>query len=486
MAIDSILRGLALQTNDAADPGVTPELAYGFTNTAGQTWMLGRMTATEQGSFGGRLVIETNAGGGAPGNTTIARLTINQSGQVGIGTISPGQALDVAGQGLFRSAPWTGAVPGVAGTVIGFDPSNAGGTGFLWSHTTAGASTRLWLDGDPIIFAPAGAERMRIDSGGNVGIGTMTPTTATGGRALHVHNPSGPSALRLGHGGANGQQWEWQSTVIDNTGAMNLSNLTSMNNPVTVLANGNVGIGSTAPRRRLDVLGEIVATNRLTLASGNAIRTWHLDNDGDRLCIFDQPNINTRGTERLSIDQAGNVSMHSTGFSTLTVGAGANGAIKVRHINGKHWQNDTDEGIYLNWGTGQPVHVGGGGTASDLMVEGTLRLPAGGQLYAPGRLHIHGEEILYLLNKGGVIVSKAWGGNGNLMVEGSLRVQSENNPLIITGYTNDDAARHILDNSPIYSLMIAVEERPQGTALVFYWKDGDGRRRKAWDQGIVL
>ena len=96
MAIDSMLRGLALQTNDAADPGVTPELAYGFTNAAGQTWMLGRITATEQGGFGGRLVIETNTGGGAPGNTTIERLTITQSGHVGIGTATPGAPLHVA------------------------------------------------------------------------------------------------------------------------------------------------------------------------------------------------------------------------------------------------------------------------------------------------------------------------------------------------------------------------------------------------------
>ena len=46
------LAGLA-HKDDAADPGVTPELAYGITNAAGQTWMLGRLTATEQGSFGG-------------------------------------------------------------------------------------------------------------------------------------------------------------------------------------------------------------------------------------------------------------------------------------------------------------------------------------------------------------------------------------------------------------------------------------------------
>lgn len=39
-----------------------------------------------------------------------------------------------------------------------------------------------------------------------------------------------------------------------------------------------------------------------------------------------------------------------------------------------------------------------------------------------GRMHIYGEELLYLLNKSGVIISKDWGGNGNLTVQGSLQV----------------------------------------------------------------
>src|SRR5829696_4918229 len=91
-------------------------------------------------------------------------------------------------------------------------------------------------------------------AGGNIGVGTTNPTTAiSGGRALHVDNPTGASALRLGDGAANGQQWEWQSTVINGVGAMNLSKLTSpAANPLTVLASGNVGIG-TLPGHKLHV-----------------------------------------------------------------------------------------------------------------------------------------------------------------------------------------------------------------------------------------
>ena len=41
-------------------------------------------------------------------------------------------------------------------------------------------------------------------------------------------------------------------------------------------------------------------------------------------------------------------------------------------------------------------------------------------IHSKGRMHIDGEEKLYLLNNNGVIVSKLWGGNGNLTVEGTL------------------------------------------------------------------
>ena len=41
---------------------------------------------------------------------------------------------------------------------------------------------------------------------------------------------------------------------------------------------------------------------------------------------------------------------------------------------------------------------------------------------AGGRMHITGTELLYLLNKNGVIIGKEWGGNGNLVVQGNLAV----------------------------------------------------------------
>jgi hypothetical protein len=108
-----------------------------------------------------------------------------------------------------------------------------------YAFRTRGSSGGGWTDDGSVVRLTTNTD--------NVGIGTTSPVTATGGRVLHIDNPSGASALRLGDGATNGQQWEWQSTVIGSNGAMNLSNVSNSTNPFTVLENGNVGVGTTTP-----------------------------------------------------------------------------------------------------------------------------------------------------------------------------------------------------------------------------------------------
>lgn len=207
--------------------------------------------------------------------------------------------------------------------------------------------------------------------------------------------------------------------------------------------------------------------------------------------------------------------------ATVVLGSGGNGTLRVRHVNGKDWQGDADDGLYLNWNTGKPVTVASPDVNSALAVHGdltvrrfapndttasltrinlvnrakgggeqtwtmytaavgggwgatpngfdiweypatlprlrirpggeTLLVPAGGNvgvgtqspqsrlhvaggdiridggrtISATGRMHIDGQEILYLLNRAGVVVSKAWGGTGDLTVEGRIGVNGQ-------------------------------------------------------------
>lgn len=62
----------------------------------------------------------------------------------------------------------------------------------------------------------------------------------------------------------------------------------------------------------------------------------------------------------------------------LTVGAGGDGWVKTRHVKGKSAFSDADDHLFLNWGTGLDVFVGGNGVASDLEVSGGVRVLGAG------------------------------------------------------------------------------------------------------------
>ena len=58
---------------------------------------------------------------------------------------------------------------------------------------------------------------------------------------------------------------------------------------------------------------------------------------------------------------------------------------------------------------------------SKLRVNGDIEYSS--TMRTSGRMCITGGELLYLLNKDGVIIGKEWGGNGNLVVQGDLVVK---------------------------------------------------------------
>jgi hypothetical protein len=196
----------------------------------------------DQGTTGnsetGTIVFEVDAG--APANS----IRVASNGKVGFRTATP--VLDLHINGLDTPA-------------VRFEQNGGFGS---WTWDVAGNEANFFVrdvtSGSRLPFRiRPGAPTSSIDisASGNVGVGTGSPTTSTGGRVVHIDNASGAAALRLGDGAANGQQWEWQSTVIGATGAMNLSNITAVSNPMTILATGNVGIGTTAPTQLLSVNG---------------------------------------------------------------------------------------------------------------------------------------------------------------------------------------------------------------------------------------
>ena len=196
----------------------------------------------------GQLVFKT-ALGGANKEVATERMRIDSVGNVGIGTTSPDVKLDV------KSSATT------AETIAQFGNSNI--QGGLKIKTNGNLEWGLeTLNARSLTFGTNNEERMRIDSAGNVGIGTTTPA-----EKLHVEGnvymgaPTGSSRTVYTGGDAN-------LHLQTNTGDVKILSGFGANNLMTLKAAGNVGIGTTSPETTLSVVGA-TSTNDLIGGSIN-------------------------------------------------------------------------------------------------------------------------------------------------------------------------------------------------------------------------
>ncbi len=94
--------------------------------------------------------------------------------------------------------------------------------------------------------------------------------------------------------------------------------------------------------------------------------------------------------------------------------------------------HDTTDGISINYQSDYPGGVtlwgsvgipnGLRGSLSVSGIELNRHTTTSSKLVSDGRLHIDGPDRLYLLNKSGVYVTNAWGGNGNLTITGRTTI----------------------------------------------------------------
>lgn len=247
-------------------------------------------------------------------NSTTA-VTINSSQNVGIGTAGPSYKLDVAGQ--------------VASQDAYLITANSSGTPSAGAFIFRPASNTIAL-------GTASTERMRIDSSGNVGIGTTSPSfkldVAGNGRIGNVYN----TGLTIAQSGNS------ITYPADNTLAFN----TLSNERMRIDNSGNVGIGTTSPTHQLEISGGS-GTERITQTLDTATAGLNLigaSNQGDlgRINIW-QTATGAKGgyirfdtcasgtntfTERMRIDSNGNVGVgrNPNGYGRIAISFSATDA----------------------------------------------------------------------------------------------------------------------------------------------------------------
>lgn len=82
------------------------------------------------------------------------------------------------------------------------------------------------------------------------------------------------------------------------------------------------------------------------------------------------------------------------------------------------------------------------------LTTGALTLDGYPHIYAGNRIHVNGEQELYVLNKRGMVIGREWGGNGELAVQGKTHhgssVVMNNQPVVLR---NDGDNNHILQHT---------------------------------------
>ena len=179
-----------------------------------------------------------------------------------------------------------------------------------------------------IRFATAGStERMRIDSSGNVGIGTTSPAALchinkTSGTTLYRASVAGNSTigLEIVKTGATTQSWR----IVDGqtaNGKLEFYDVTDSATRMCIDGSGNVGIGTTSPTQKLSLEnGTFKISGTSSFASNVEIGRV----GGDNNLAFA-----TGGTERMRITPSGGFLVATT---NQTPGLGDSDTLSLIHI----------------------------------------------------------------------------------------------------------------------------------------------------------
>jgi len=261
---------------------------------------------------------------------------ITNAGDVGIGTITPSQKL----------------------TVVGNIGIQAGANAFIGT-----------LDNYALSLRTNNTDRVFIDSSGNVGIGTTAPEALLDLRGLLRFTPfiggGGETRADLDVITQDTTTYAWFTlfrrtnttgekafVMFKGDGTLTIVNKLSVNGD-SYITGGNLGIGTTAPAQKLDVVGNVKASGQFisTVATGTA----PLSVSSTTVCI----NLNADMLDAFHASQtpAPNVivPLNASGILDLSATSALINAYTIRRVNGDNLTADyslaVGEEVIYKWNT---------------------------------------------------------------------------------------------------------------------------------------
>jgi len=316
--------------------------------------------ATTLGGISSTSFLRSDAADTASGLLTLTNGLNVTSGNVGIGTDSPGVALEI---GKTKSTNQIKLKPSDGNVDLRIN--SAFGNADVASVTVVGAH--------PLTFHTNNTERIRIESGGDVGIGTDNPS-----QKLHIHanipliryeEADASADNRRWNVGVNGEEFYWQALNDSGSGGGQIFKMTRTDNNINTFEGRNsgstwfiadnsskrIGIGTNSPGTKLHV--------------SNGISGFSGSYNGRTAAVVEGDNS---GGTTLSI------LAKSSGYSGLFFGDEANetrGQIQYVHSNDA-FRFITDGGTEALRIDGGKVGIGTDSPDQELHVVGQVKISA--------------------------------------------------------------------------------------------------------------
>ncbi len=263
------------------------------------------------------------------------KVRIDSSGNVGIGNASPENILHVekANPIIFVQDTDTSLSTTEAYIKFSGSQSSAAGGGFRTDVEKA-----IGYKEDSLVFEDGGTERMRIDSSGDVGIGTTNPSLSYGGKGLLIQNTDTAGLRLTDTTGADFDISARSGDVLLYEGNGKTIRIgVGGSEKMRIQNDGYVGIGTTSPSALLDVEGESGTISSIDLSNTDVdLRlSSYTDSHAEiRVASDHDLRFKTNGNnERMTIGNDGNVGIGTNNPDKLLVVSGDGAEIVI---------NDTD------------------------------------------------------------------------------------------------------------------------------------------------